>query len=78
MQKIHGPRITITITQEQEDQLQKIMKRHKLKRNQAVRKMMDLGLETYSTYEMIGVPQLAEITKRAKKAVQNDAMPRLV
>lgn len=78
MQKIEGPRIPIIFTQEQIERLDRIASRHKLTRSEAMRRILDLGIDVYEDFEAFGIPQLAEATKQIRKWIRARRQPRLV
>lgn len=75
--KIEGRQVAVFLTDEQLVRLEKIAKRHKISRAEATRRMLDLGLDVYETYSSVGIPQLAEMVKRARRAMRNDVQPRI-
>jgi len=78
MQRIEGKRKMIIFPQEQLERLEKIKERHGITESEAVRKMVGLGLDIYEDYSYIGLPQLAEFTKRVKKQIRGMRAPKLV
>ena len=70
MQRI-GKQIALTVTEEQQEKVAKIAKRHNLKRAQVYRKMMDLGLGVYDNLEKVGVVKMGEITEKAEKMTKD-------
>ena len=78
MQKIPGTRPThIVLMENQVVKLDEIALRFKISRSEALRRIVETGLDAYSVYESLGVVKLAEITGRIKSAVENDVQPKL-
>lgn len=78
MRKIEGPQITIKLEQNQIDRIDRVAKRHGIKRNQAMRLLLETGLDAYEAYSMVGVPQLAELVKKTRKACERAIQPSLI
>jgi len=79
MQKIQGGVTTnVILEKRQSEKLEEIGARFGLKKAQALRLLLDMGLESYSVYEGLGVAKLAEIAKKAKKACRKDVQPSLI
>ena len=57
MQKIDGKNVLVKIPVEDLKRLEKIMKRHKLSKAQAVRNVLVMGLDFYEDAERLGIPQ---------------------
>jgi predicted DNA-binding ribbon-helix-helix protein len=77
-QRIDGLRLTIRIEQQQIDKLDAIAKRFQIPRNQALRMILDTGLDAYGVYEKVGVVKLAELTKKTRKALEAYIQPSLI
>lgn len=75
--KIQGRPVTIYLTDEQLERLEKIAQIHQIPRAEATRRMLDLGTDVYETYSGVGIPQLAELMKRARNACRNEMPPRI-
>jgi len=79
MQRIPGSTKTaVQLMDNQIMKLEEISSRFNISRSEALRLIVQAGLDTYSTYEAIGVVKLTEYAKRLKKAVERDIIPRLV
>lgn len=68
MQKIGGP-IVITVPEDLKARIDAISKKYDLSRAEAARRIMTLGIEVFEDFERIGIPQVAEMVKKAKKAI---------
>jgi metal-responsive CopG/Arc/MetJ family transcriptional regulator len=78
MQKIPGIKcVNVVLLQAQVNKLDEIAKRFKISRSEALRRIVETGLDSYSVYEGLGVVKLAEITGRMKSAVEKDVQPSL-
>ena len=78
MQKIPDARKThIILTYNQISKLDEIGERFKISRSEALRRIVETGLDAYTVYEGLGVVKMAEIAKRVSKAIQNDVQPNL-
>jgi len=78
MERIVGKKKQVHFYKEQIDRLAKISKRHGITESEAIRKMMDLGLDVYEEYSYIGLPQLADFVKRVKQKIRNSRAPKLI
>ena len=78
MQRIPGKRIHVILTEEQLGVIERMERRHKYTRSEAIRVALNIGLDTYTEYEKVGVVQMAEIAKKARKAIELSIQPRLV
>lgn len=79
MQKIPGgERTTLIMSGELVAKLEKIEKRHSLTRAEAIRRMLDLGIDVYEDFETLGIPQLTERISKIKKLVRKSRVPTLV
>lgn len=78
MQKIDGFKTSFVMTNDHIDKLDRIAARHKTTRSEALRMMLDLGIDVYSDLEMIGAPQLAEKVREMKKWVKQKKQPALL
>jgi hypothetical protein len=65
-QKIGEHRITITVSPEQLERIEKIMKRHDIKKAQVVRNVMDVGLDVYDELSIIGIRGSYELYEKCK------------
>lgn len=78
MQKIPGTRKThIVLMEKQVDKLDEIAARFKISRSEALRRIVETGLDSYAVYEGLGVVKLAEVAKRIKTAIDKDVQPSL-
>lgn len=77
MLKIDGKQIAVYLEHKQIQRLDVIAEKHGLKRAQALRLILDTGLDAYDTFAVIGIPQLAELVKRTKKACEKQVQPTL-
>jgi hypothetical protein len=57
------------------EKLDEIGARFKIRRSEALRLIVETGLESYSVYEGLGIVKLAEISKRIKRAIEKDVQP---
>ena len=57
--------------------LDEIGGRFKISRSEALRRIVETGLDAYSVYEGLGVVKMAEIAKRVSKAIEKDVQPSL-
>jgi hypothetical protein len=55
--------------------LNEIGARFKIRRSEALRLVVETGLETYSFYESFGIVKMAEVTKRVRSAMEKDMQP---
>lgn len=78
MQKIDGFKTSFVMTNEHIEKLDKIARKHKTTRSEALRMMLDLGIDVYSDLETIGVPQLAQKVKEMKKWIREKKQPALI
>ncbi len=65
MQRI-GKQIRITVTDLQEERIERIAKRHNLPKAQVYRNMIDAGLDLYDEFESVGVVQMLDFVERVK------------
>ena len=72
-----GVRLNFTVTDETRAEIERIAKRHNVKEAVIARHLLDIGLEAYQVYEKVGVPQLAEMVNKAKKAIWESPQMRL-
>jgi hypothetical protein len=78
MQRIPGSKKTaIILLDSQIEKLDEIGDRFGISRSEALRKIVDAGLDAYSVYEGLGVVKLAEVAKRIRKAIEKDVQPSL-
>lgn len=68
--KIDGRQIAVYLTDEQLRKMDRIAGRHGITRARVTRMLLDIGLDTYETYEMVGVPQLAEVVVRFREKLK--------
>lgn len=74
MQRIDGGApFALIMPPELTERLKRVQKRHNMTRAEAMRLMTSFGLDVYEDYEKLGVVKLAEIFKRAKKAIEKHA-----
>ena len=73
-----GPRFQVNFAPETLKRIEEISEKHDMKRSEVIRIMVDLGLDVYEYYKILGVPQLADFYKRIKKAVKDGIQPRLL
>lgn len=78
MQKIDGEKKQIKFTSEQLRRLEKVQERHNITQAEAVRKLLDTGLDVYEEFSYIGLPQMSEMVKRLKQQIRTMKQPRLV
>lgn len=78
MQKIDGRMISIVLTNEQLDRLDKIAKKQGLKRADVTRRIIDTGLDAYDTFALVGIPQMAGLVRRTRKACEKEIQPSLI
>lgn len=55
--------------------LDEIGARFNISRSDALRRIVDTGLDSYAVYEKLGVVKLAEVSKRIKRAIERDVQP---
>ena len=78
MQKIPGiVNIHVVLMDRQISKIDEIANRFSLSRSEALRRIVDTGLDAYSVYEGLGVVKFAEITGRIRKAIEKDVQPSL-
>jgi hypothetical protein len=78
MQKIPGTRKThIVLMEKHVDKLDEIAARFKISRSEALRRIVETGLDSYGFYESFGIVKLAEVSKRIRAAIEKDVMPTL-
>ena len=78
MQRIPGSTKTaIILMDSQIAKLDEIGERFKISRSEALRRIVETGLDAYSVYEGLGVVKMAEIAKRVSKAIEKDVQPSL-
>ena len=78
MQMIPDKRsINALLLQHQVEELESIARRFKISRNEAMRLIVETGLDAYQVYEGLGVVKLAEVLKRIQRAVERDVQPQL-
>ena len=78
MQKILDKRsINAMLLQHQVEDLDAIARRFKISRNEALRLIVETGLDAYRVYEGLGMVKLAEVLKRIQRAVEKDVQPQL-
>jgi metal-responsive CopG/Arc/MetJ family transcriptional regulator len=70
MQRI-GEQINVTIPEDLKEKIDQVAKRHDYSRSEATRKLLELGVEIYTEFESIGVPQLIEMINKGKKAIRD-------
>ena len=56
-----GNTTTVRLLEEHEGTIEQVMKRHRLKRSDAIRALMSLGCDLYTDLERIGIPQTIAI-----------------
>ena len=71
MDKIDGPKVHMQFEEKDLERLQKIMKRHKLNRSQAIRNMVSLGLDVYEDLSKLGVPQAVAVFDGLKNRIKD-------
>lgn len=74
MQKMDGKPVTVYMTNRQIEAIEKIAKRHEMRKSDVTRILLDIGIDTYEAYARIGVPQLAQIIKKAKRVISDAAL----
>jgi hypothetical protein len=78
MQKIPGSKKThIILMDSQVAKLDEIGGRFNISRSEALRRIVETGLDSYCFYEGLGVVKLAEVSKRIRKAIEKDVQPTL-
>lgn len=78
MQKIpESKKTVIQLMNSQILKLDEIGNRFNISRSEALRRIVDTGLDAYSVYEKLGVVKLAEVAKRVRVAVEKDVQPSL-
>lgn len=76
MQRIPGSTKTgVTLMTHQIKKLDEIGARFKISRSEALRLIVESGLDSYAIYEKLGVVKLAEVSKRIKRAIERDVQP---
>ena len=69
MQKIQeGRKTSVVLLEHQIEKLDKIAERFEITRSQAMRLILETGLDSYEFYSHLGVTKLAEILKKAREA----------
>ena len=71
MRKVQGPRIHAQIEDTDLQRLEKVMKRHKLTRSEALRNMLCLGLDVYEDSELFGIPQTVAVFDGMKGQIES-------
>ncbi len=66
MQKI-GKQIQLTVTEKQEERIGKIAKRHNIPKAKVYRNMIDVGLDLYDDFEVIGMVKIIEFSGKVRK-----------
>jgi hypothetical protein len=76
MQKIpNTTKVHALLMDKQIEKLDEIGARFNIRRSEALRLIVETGLESYSVYEGLGMVKLAEISKRIKRAIEKDIQP---
>lgn len=76
MQRIpNSTKTAVTLLDSQIVKLDDIGGRFNISRSEALRRIVETGLESYAIYEKIGVVKFAEVLKRMKLAVEKDVQP---
>lgn len=69
MQKI-GRKVTVTLPEEILAEIEKIAERFDLSKAEASRFLIETGLDTYKSFQLLGVVKLAEVAKKVKKKLK--------
>ena len=76
-QEIKGRTLTVKFEHETLAELDRISERLNYKRSETIRRLLELGIETFQSYEKIGLVKIIEIRNRTKKAVKEETQPTL-
>jgi len=78
MQRIPGAtRTSMVLMDDQIQKLDEIGGRFNISRSEALRRIVETGLDAYSVYEGLGIVKLAEVSKRVRGAIEKDVQPSL-
>lgn len=67
----------MVLEEKQIDRIDGIAERFKITRSEATRRLLEVGLDVYETYEKLGVVKLSEIVKRSREACAKSVQPSL-
>jgi metal-responsive CopG/Arc/MetJ family transcriptional regulator len=76
MQRIpNSTKTAVILMDNQIAKLDDIASRFAISRSEALRRIVETGLESYAVYERLGVVKLAEVSNRIRKAIEKDIQP---
>lgn len=78
MQKMDGFKTAFVLEVQQVEKLDEIATRFKIKRSEALRRIIEIGLDVYEIYEGVGVVSLVELVKKMKSAIRQIRQPRFI
>lgn len=72
-----GVKMSMHLDDETVFKIKKIAKYHKISVSEAMRIMIETGIDSYDVFSIIGLPQLAELTKRVRSACTSGVRERV-